>query len=416
MNKVLPLLFFLLVFVGAQAQVDSLFSVARDYAFNGKRQEARALCDQILELSPEYHDVRILKGRTYSWDGLRDSARIEFYKVLAMDSGYTDAWSSLADVAYWDDQTEQALEACNQGLRYEPQNKELLLKRTKMLIDLKRFDDAEKQLIALRQIDTACAACSELANKLYEAKAVSHISFGVSSDYFQGLDRLFLYQFVQFGHKSAKNTIILRLNTSQRYGDNGVQPEIDMYPAIAPKTYLYVNYGISGYSLFPRHRVGLELYRNLPRSYEVSFGGRYMDFGGGSTVWIFTGSITKYVGNYAFILRPFITPDNTTGSFSRSAILNIRRYTLDADNYLGVTVGAGFSPEYVALTNANTGSEPNKVSLLEAYRAGLVYSVTIKFKHLIMIDADYRYQQLRIGSAADFYHTYSAGISYRFRF
>lgn len=406
----------MLFFKGVEAQVDSMFSVARDYAFNGKRQQARALCDQILELSPEYHDVRILKGRTYSWDGLRDSARTEFYRVLAMDSGNTDAWSSLADVSYWDDQTQEALNFCDHGLRFEPNNKDLLLKRTKMLIALNQLDDAEKQLIAIRQADSACAECSALADKIYEARAVSHISFGVSADYFKGLDRLFLYQFVQFGHKSPKNTIILRLNTSQRYGDNGVQPEIDMYPAIAPKTYLYVNYGISGYSLFPRHRIGLELYRNLPRSYEVSAGGRYMDFGGGSTVWIFTGSITKYVGNYAIILRPFITPDKSTSSFSRSAILNVRRYTLDADNYVGITVGAGFSPEYVALTNANTGNEPNKVSLLEAYRIGMVYSLTIKFKHLIMIDADYRYQQLRIGSSADFYHTYSAGVSYRFRF
>ena len=65
------------------AQIDSLFAAARHFAFNGDRPKARMLCDSVLKLSPQYSEVRNLKGRTYSWDGLRDSARIEFNKVLS---------------------------------------------------------------------------------------------------------------------------------------------------------------------------------------------------------------------------------------------------------------------------------------------------------------------------------------------
>ncbi len=412
-----PIVFVMLI-TASWAQVDSLFGVARNLAFNGEREKARVICDTILVKSPKYTDVRLLKGRTFSWDGKRDSAKLEFYKILAYDNASAETWGALSDVEYWDDNYNKSLNAADSGIMYNPKNTELMLKRTRALIDLSRFEDARNTLNNIKQIDTACTGCKPLQDKLYKASALSNTGYGFTAEYFAGLDRLLMYHFFQFGHKAPKNSIILRINYNQRDQSTGFQPEIDMYPTVSKKAYLYVNYGFSIYDVFPRHRIGLELYHKIPRGFEGSIGGRYMDFGANSKVYIFTGSLTKYIGNYAIIFRPFITPDEVTKKVSQSGILNLRRYTIDADNFLGLTFGAGFSPDQRIFLTGTGITEERKTSIyfLQSYRAGVMLSKTFNFKHILIADFDYRYQELKVGPSSQFYHTYSGGISYRYRF
>ncbi len=411
-------LLMVMLFSTTWAQVDSLFGVAKNFAFNGEREKARIICDSILNKSPEYTDVRLLKGRTYAWDSKRDSARLEYYKVLVYDSSNAETWGALSDVEYWDDLYNKSLIAADSGILYHPKNTDLMLKRVRALIDLSRFEDARNTLRAIKQIDTSCTGCKPLEDKLYKASALSNTGYGFTAEYFAGLDRLLMYHFVQFGHKSPKNSIILRINYNQRDQSTGFQPEIDMYPTVSKNAYLYVNYGFSIYDVFPRHRLGLELYHKIPRGFEGSIGGRYMDFGTNSRVYIITGSLTKYLGNYAIIFRPFITPDEVTKKVSQSGILNLRKYTLDADNFIGLTVGAGFSPDQRIFLTGTGVTEERRTSIyfLESYRLGLMISKTFNFKHIIIADFDYRYQELKIGLSSQFYNTYSGGISYRYRF
>lgn len=420
MNKrvLLSTLFFMVLTSASWAQVDSLFGVAKNFAFNGQRELARTICDTILVKSPKYTDVRLLKGRTFSWDGKRDSAKIEFYKILAYDSANAETWGALSDVTYWDDNYSSSLNAADSGIIYNPKNTELMLKRTRALIDLSRFEDARNTLQNIKQIDTACTGCKPLQDKLYRASALSNAGYGFTAEYFAGLDRLLMYHFFQFGHKSPKNSVIFRINYNQRDQSTGFQPEIDMYPTVSKKAYLYVNYGFSIYDVFPRHRIGLELYHKIPSGFEGSIGGRYMDFGTNSKVYIFTGSLTKYIGNYAIIFRPFITPDEITKKVSQSGILNLRRYTLDADNFVGLTFGAGFSPDQrIFLTGTGvTNERRTSIYFLQSYRAGIMISKTFKFRHLFIADFDYRYQELKVGPSSQFYNTYSGGVSYRYRF
>lgn len=407
---------------GVYAQVDSLYAAARHFAFNGERQKARTLCDSVLKLSPQYSEVRNLKGRTYSWDGYRDSARIEFNQVLSYDSTNADTWESLSDLEFWDDKTPKSLDAANNGIRFNPKSKTLMLKRVRALVDLANYDDAKQTLSEIREIDSVCTECKVWYDKIYEARARSNMGFGSNIDFFPEINRELHNYYVQFGHKAPKNSVILRVNYNIRTigssSTTGFQPEIDMYPTVSKKAYLYVNYGFSIYNVFPRHRIGLELYHKLPASIEASIGGRYMDFGGNSKVYIFTGSITKYLGNYAIIFRPFITPDEVTKNVSRSGILNIRKYTSNADNFYGITAGAGFSPDQRNFLTGGTGftTERTTIYFLQAYRIGVAFSKTFTFKHLFIIDFDYRYQELKMGPSSSFYHTFSPGFSYKHRF
>lgn len=398
--------------------VDSLFMQARQFAFNGEREKAREICTQILLQSPEYSDVQILIGRTYSWDGKRDSARLAFNKVLAYDSANADAWSSLADVEFWDDKYEAFLAAAENGVRFNPGNTELMLKKAKALVELKRYSEAKKELQAIKQIDTLCVPCKQLSERIYREEAVNYFALGYQIDEHSETFGTFHWEYLQFGTKIKNNTFIFRFNINQRFGSDGYQPEIDYYPSIGKKMYLYLNYGFSRTDLFPNHRVGMELYRSLPKSFEVSAGYRYMNFGG-SEVWIYTGSITKYMGNYAFIFRPFITPDKAVKSFSRSGILNIRKYTSDADNYYGITGSIGFSPDQRAfLTKFGLDSVTSSKDLyyIKSYRVGIAISKTVNFKHLWLLELDYRLQE-KIGyNVGEFVNVYIGSITYKFRF
>lgn len=405
------LVVFLLLPTLAKSQgVDSLFSIARNYAFNGERDKARNLCDSILLLSPEYSDVRILKGRTYSWDGKRQEARVEFNKVLAYDSTNLDAWLSLTDAAYWDDKPEEALGYTDKGLSHHPKNTELMIKRTKALTDLKEYTAAKNQIKQIKTIDTACTACKPLEDRIYRELAVNHVSAGFNVEYYTN-DEYFYYEYLQVGHRTKNNNIIFRVNFNQRFGLSGAQFEVDMYPSLGKKMYAYLNYGRSGYDLFPKDRVGLEIYRNFKYSLEGSLGGRYMNFGEGSQVFIITASLTKYLGNYAFIGRTFITPDPEVGRASISGLLGFRSYTLDQDNFLGFVAGGGYSPDNRTFSSG-AGLSDEEIYYLQSYRGGLIYSKTFNFKHLFVLELDYRYQEF----PNYFSHMIGGGISYRLRF
>src|SRR5690606_21581323 len=61
---------------------DTSFEVARNLAFNSKRQEAQDTLRLILTKYPDYHDVRSFLGSTYSWDGEYKKAAQEFNYIL----------------------------------------------------------------------------------------------------------------------------------------------------------------------------------------------------------------------------------------------------------------------------------------------------------------------------------------------
>jgi YaiO family outer membrane protein len=69
---------------------------------------------------------------------------------------------------------------------------------------------------------------------------------------------------------------------------------------------------------------------------------RYLDFSE-SGVDIYTATFGKYFGNYWLSLRSYVTPDPEGTSVS--GYLTGRRYFSDAENYIGLRIGFGVSPD-----------------------------------------------------------------------
>jgi YaiO family outer membrane protein len=397
-SNIFTTVLFLLYAMGASAQdwkaltVDEIFQQAREKAFNGKREEAREMLLFILEKSPDYSDVRILLGRTYAWDGQRDKARTELQKVLEKNPVYEDGLNARIDVEMWDDQYERALEFANIALKTYPNSEDFLYKRASCLNNLNRQDDA---LITLNQL-LAVSPSNEKGLSLLSSIKTGRLKYtagiSYSIDIFSRTFDPAHYTSVQLARANRWGSSIVRFNYANRFNTQGFQPEVDLYPKIADGVYAYVNYGFSSTDLFPQHRVGGELYTRLPKSFEASAGVRYLYFGKSSDVTIFTGSLGKYFKSYWISIRPYVTPSRVTGtSFSTS--VNLRKYFENRDQYIGINVGLGFSPDERRF-QTGSGFTSDGIYVLKSQRIGIGWSKQLKRNIIILANADFARQEV----------------------
>lgn len=319
------------------------FEEARNYAFNGEREKARSICRIIL--AEDFNsDVALLMGRTYAWDGMYDSARVVIQNVLVQKPGNMEAFDALSDVEFWADNNEKAIEYCNEALKIEPQSQSFTLKKARILYSEENYEEA---VSVLEEYMQEYKGRADIIRKLEEYRLdllKNNIRLVYTYDFFNKDFNRDPWQMValSYGRKTKLGSVIARVNHVQRFASNGMQLEIDAYPSIGENFYGYLNYGFSENGLFPDNRYGAELYHNFSHAFEGSIGFRLLDFGS-SGVDIYTATFGKYVGNYWISLRSYVTPDPEGTSVSGA--LSVRRYFSDSENYLGIKLSYGVSPD-----------------------------------------------------------------------
>ena len=82
--KILVIIFIPLLSFSQNISNDSLFNKARNFAYNGNRTEARIILKELLINQNSNSEARVLLSRTYSWDNMFDSARVELKTVLKL--------------------------------------------------------------------------------------------------------------------------------------------------------------------------------------------------------------------------------------------------------------------------------------------------------------------------------------------
>jgi YaiO family outer membrane protein len=342
MRPILVMVFLMLngLFFNVSAQS---YDEARNLALNGNRAKARQLCKAILAQGFN-SDVALLLGRTYAWDGKYDSTRIVLNEVLAINPENMEALDAFADVEYWSENYTKAIEYCDLALKKDPKNEDFLFKKAKILHSSEKYEEAVASLEELIRINHSNA---EALKKLQEYRLdvmKNRIKLNYTIDQFDKSFNRDPWQVValSYGRKTKLGSVIARVNMAKRFGDTGFQYEMDAYPKISENNYGYLNYGFSQSSVFPDHRFGAELFHSFPKAFEGSLGMRTLFFGS-SDVTIFTGSVGKYISNYWISLRSYVTP-GTTGT-SVSGQLQMRRYFSDPENYIGLRLGYGVSPD-----------------------------------------------------------------------
>lgn len=331
------------------------FKKAQGLAFNGNREEARKLCYKILKGKPNFHDARILIGRTFAWDKRYDEARKELHDVLDKDYDNKDAISALIDLEKWSGDLSKALFYCEYGQSFYPREEDFLIKKIKIQQE-KGLDAKSLQTInELLEINPGNAEGIKLF-KAYKS-ATRKYSLIIQHD-FEHFDEPYVRRWhvssFQVLRRNSWGSLIGKVNIGDLVKEGEAlwskeiskQFEIDAYPRISASNYMYLNYGYSPDNLFPEHRAGAEFYQKLPAKFEASAGMRFLRFKGSSShknVYIYTGSLGKYYRNYWFSLRGYFTPKNS--DVSRSVLFITRRYLRDAKQYIGLELGTGTSPD-----------------------------------------------------------------------
>ncbi len=413
MNKIiLSVTFFLSVFSLLKAQnplsSDELFKSARNAAFENKNYEkAKELAYEALAQSPGYADIDIFLGRIYAWNHDYDSAKVHFTKVLEADPENEDAGIAFSDLEYWNDHYQYSLDICNKSLVYHPQSEDLLLRKAKNLKALKQYKEAGIVTEELLKKDQHNTEAHALAASLKDETSVNKITISYENSSFdKQYNQAWHLGSLSYGRRTKFGTVIGRLNYANRFGSGGVQAEADAYPHISKRFYAYVNLGYAGDAVvFPKYRAGFSLYANLPNSFEAELGYRYLYFS--SATNIYTAAIGKYWKRFLFTGRTYITP--AMSNVSQSYSINTRYYLKGADDYIGLILGTGISPD----DNNQNIQYGNKQNNLSSKKISVSFDHTFLKWNVISISAgliNQEYQPSLRGNQFNF----SLGLSHRF--
>lgn len=320
---------------------DKAFEKAREMAFNEQRKQAQDTLLLLLTKYPDYHDIRSFLASTYSWDGEYKKARTEFSYILKKDKQRKSDWIAAINNELWAETPFSALEMTNEALKYFPNDEEILLLKASAEENSNNPEEALSTLSLVLNQNPNNEKALGYKGKLTHTLSYNAIGIKSSVEIYSEVFDPMQYYTLNYSRQTKYGSIIGKMNFNRRFNDNGVQIEVDMYPKITKGLYAYVNLGFSNSYLYPDVRYGAELYKSLPKSFEVSLGFRALKYQ--TTTTIYTGSVGWYTGNSYWSFRPYLTPGDS--GTSKSGTLNYRKYRSDADNYFSISAGMGFSPE-----------------------------------------------------------------------
>lgn len=377
---------------------DELFSKARTIAFEEKDySKSIALAKEALEKSSDYTDISIFLGRLYTWNDDVTSARALFEdleKQMIADEDFFIAYGSLE---FWNDNEQEALRIVEKGLQHHPKSEDLWLLKAKIYSsnDPAKAEEALLYVLELNPKNTEARAMYSRIRELNSKNALSVIYNLTHFD--KQFDDDWHIVGLSYKRVTKYGSVILRGNYANKFGADGKQIELEAYPRISKTFYLYVGAGYSeDVGIFPKYRTGISLFANLPKSFEGELGYRQLYFS--DNIWMYTASVGKYYKNYWFNVRTYLTPDHKNISHSYTG--TVRYYTKGANDYFGIQVGSGISPE--ESTNNLLANENFK---LKTFKAGCEYTFSVQKLNIFTLTFLYSNQEYRInqkGNQFDF--------------
>ncbi|MBS3819014.1 YaiO family outer membrane beta-barrel protein [bacterium] len=364
---------------------------AQNLAFQGSHQKAKEICQEILERHPFYHQARVLLGRLYAWNQNFKSAREELNRVLDASPRHMGALLALIDVQYWSNHLQEALNSCNLALQIQPENTEIYLKKAYIFIKMNQYKQANEQLKKVLKSHPSHGEALQLQEKIQYLTRNYKIALRYRGDSFKrgkndyGPWHLMILELTKY---LAIGPILSRFQYAHRnFGNHlqkGPQFELVAYPRFSSGTYAYLNAGYSFSTLFPKYRLGGELYKSLPWGLEISGGIRYLDFSKPKII-VYTGTLGKYHKNNLFSFRPFIT--SKPSGISLTGLFSFRHYWKGSDNYWQLLLGYGASPvDLIYLEN---------IKRFNSYKIGLEVQTQLSRTLLARVHLRYEGEELK---------------------
>jgi YaiO family outer membrane protein len=368
---------------------DGLFASARQIAYNQKDYAgAIRFGKKALAIAPKYTDIVIFVGRVYAWDKNYDSSLTYLQRALGQNASYEDVYLAYADLEYWNSHYTEALNVIQQGLSHFSDSEPLLLRKAKVLMAAKNYKEALPVTNALLAMNENNAEARALNVLLKDLSCNNKVTVKLDNVHF---DKQFPDDW-RFGSVELINGTKfgawgVRVNVANRFQTPGLQYEIDLYPRLSKRFYMYLNGGYGDHiEVFPKWRAGASLFSNLPSAFEAELGARYLYYT--SNAVFFTGYVGKYYKRFLFGARTYITPE--TNTFSNTMGLSARYYFGGADDYISLAGSRGISvDDRRFITNLYGGGKQ------PSYFGELLLKKAIRKVNVISFNVSlYRYQYL----------------------
>ncbi len=425
----------------AYNDVDLSYVEAHNLAYNGNHNQAQNIALGLLKKNPQNTKARTLVARTYSWSRQYDKARSEFNILTSGDKNNRDIWILAVKNELYAHNNATALGLANKALIYLKNDIELVRLGKMAQERIENQDYPQKSWIAnpsmlftrkkskpsksKKEEESIVNSTPEAVEKKEAAQVPeikedkkenvlnNRIAIRNSFTVFDQRYDPMVFSTIEFRRQTLAGSLLPRINYSNRNGAHGLQYDLDFYPKFSKRFYAYLNYGYSNSSIYPNHKVGGDLYINLPGAIEFSAGGRFISLDT-SDVTMITNSLGHYRGNYYFSLRSNLIPkEDNLMQFSGNLL--IRKYLKDADNFLSFNIGMGYSPE---LRQLISGDELLAETLLyiESQRMSFQYQFTGKQNpNVYSASLGVARRELSFESGS-FVWSVSAGLAYQVKF
>ena len=344
----------------AQDDFDSLFKKAKEKAQNTHYDASLQILGELETKYPDNEDVIVYKGSVQSWKKDFTNAQETLLPLAKREKPNMDAVRALINVYYWQGNYKACLPYCNTYLTAYPDDRDVLVIKAICLDDTGNVTESKAvldKLTALGSDEKTASLFAELNKKKKNALSASYLN--ISTD--EPEQNYTHYGYIEYLRKFGKSTVIGRVNIGNRDDDTAAQFEVDYYQKFNNNSYLYVNAGASGENtIFPVARLGAEYYFKPYKSFDFSFGSRFMHFED-DNVTLLTGQVAKRFHEYTLAYRPYYDVNNSL----LSHVLSFQKYNEDKERLWRLELQYGNVP-YLYLYS-------NSIEPLTAYRAGIQY-------------------------------------------
>ena len=236
-----------------QSEAEKEFARMRDLAGAGDYGEAKQIGYRLLEDNEAYHDVALYLARILGWESSFDSAYMVLDRVIAMEPGLYEAYTTCADLAYWENNLERLDSCAVLATELEPDTAGV-------------FD---RYRVALQQ-----GQAPTQQTELFGYYSYDHFSV----PYVRNWHMLTAGGEIPFKYGKLIPSINGGYLAGAASPSTDLQLNLDAYLTLSKTTYALAAYGFSPngeLNYFPGHRIAAEVWQALPKGFGVSAGLRY---------------------------------------------------------------------------------------------------------------------------------------------
>ncbi len=364
-----------------QPPPDSLFRQAQQWASQKSYPKAIEILNSLTKQHPENRDYSLYLARLFFWSGSYNDAQTTLLPFITKEPILQEAFDLLIQVDFQRQDYLSVIRGCVRGTELFPNNLHFYHLQQALALEKLDRDEEAKEVLAKIPSELKHRKDIEYLKTQILKKQKNMLSVGYLNTSFgsSGFSPWHL-AYVEYLRTTKRSAYLGRINYAALPENQALQVEMEAYPKINQRSYLYLNTGFSrGKSIFPVARFGGEFYHEF-KQYSVSIGTRYLHFNP-ARVLMLTGHFSVNFKEWKIAYRPFLV--NQQSDWFQSHILSFRKSFETKESFIQLELQSGGMPYYFFINN--------EFSRINAYRIGV--NSKFRLKNNLFVQPNLMYER-----------------------